>query len=223
MYLIKNIIIGGLITICFFSCNTTPKKRADIVNEEIERITDPSSIFDGVSLDGWKISNFVSPGPVYVNKGEILLERGEGCTGITWTGIYPVTDYQLSLDAKRIDGHDFFCGLTFPVNDEFCSLIVGGWGGSLVGLSCIDNRDASSNETTTWMSFTKDQWYHITVEVSKEKIKAMVDDQVVIDFSIDNHHLSIRPEVSNSIPLGIASWNTAALLKNIRLIKNPVS
>ena len=220
MFLIKKIIFAAIVAVFLFSCNTTSKKRVDIVKEEFETITDPSYIFNGVSLDGWEIANFLSPGIVYVAKGEILIEKGEGCTGITWTGTYPVMDYQLSLDAKRIDGHDFFCGLTFPVNDDFCSLIVGGWGGSLVGLSCIDNRDASSNETSTWMNFKEDQWYHITVEVSKEKIKAMVDDKVVIDFSTKNHYLSIRPEVSNNIPLGIASWNTTASLKNIRLVNN---
>ena len=219
MYLIKNIIIGGIIAIFFFSCNPKLKKRTDTTEEVIEKITDPSYIFDGVSLDGWKITNFALPGPVYVTKGEMLLEMGDGCTGITWTGVYPVMDYQLSLDAKRIDGYDFFCGLTFPVNDAFCSLIVGGWGGSLVGLSCIDKRDASNNETTNWMNFKENQWYHITIEVSKGKIKAMIDDQVVIDFSTDNHYLSIRPEVSDNIPLGIASWNTTAALKNIRLVR----
>jgi hypothetical protein len=145
------------------------------------------------------------------------MEMGDGCTGITWTETPPEMEYQLSLDAKRIAGSDFFCGLTFPVNEYFCTLIVGGWGGSLVGLSCIDGRDASDNETTGWMNFKNDQWYHITVEVSKGKIKAKIDEQLVIDFTIGNHSLSVRSEVLNNIPLGIATWHTTAALKNIRM------
>jgi hypothetical protein len=44
-----------------------------------------------------------------------------------------------------------------------------------------------------------------------------VDDQVLVDFAISNKELSIRPEVELSKPFGIASWNTTAALKNIRL------
>ena len=219
MCLIKNIIICGIATVILLACNAKPEKTIENAKEVIEKITDPSFIFDGVSLDDWEIPNFVLPGRVYVSKGEIILERGDGCTGITWGGSPPVMDFQLSLDAKRIEGNDFFCGLTFPVNDEFCTLIVGGWGGSLVGLSCIDRVDASGNETTGWTRFENNQWYHITLEVSNGKIKVMIDEQVVINFTTGNHYMSVRPEVFNSIPLGIASWNTTASLKNIRLVK----
>ena len=37
-------------------------------------------------------------------------------------------DYELRLEAKRVEGGDFFCGLTFPVGKEYCTLILGGWG-----------------------------------------------------------------------------------------------
>lgn len=44
---------------------------------------------------------------------------------------------------------EFFCGLTVPVRTgtECVSLIVGGWGGSLVGISSIDGLDASETST----------------------------------------------------------------------------
>jgi len=219
MNVFKILIVSGIMAFSLLSCNSKQEKRTDQTDDIIEKITDPSYLFDGVSLDGWEITKFILPGQVYVSKGEIVLEMGDGCTGITWTGTTPEMDYQLSLDAMRIAGSDFFCGLTFPVNDFFCSLIVGGWGGALVGLSCIDHRDASDNETTGWMNFTDNQWYHITLEVSGGKIKAMIDEQPVIDFTIGNHDLSVRPEVASNIPLGFASWHTTAALKNIRLIR----
>jgi len=215
----KYIITGGIIAFQLLSCIIKQGGKTDIKEEEIETNVSPSSIFDGVSLDGWEITNFVLPGLVYVSRGEILLEMGDGCTGITLIETPPEMEYQLSLDAKRVAGNDFFCGLTFPVNDYFCSLIVGGWGGSLVGLSCIDRKDASDNETTSWMTFNDNQWYHITVEVSNGKIKAVIDEQTVIDFTIGNHYLSVRPEVLKNIPLGIATWHTTAAIKNIRLEK----
>ena len=61
---------------------------------------------------------------------------------------FPKVDYEVNLDAKRVAGNDFFCGITFPVGKRFCSLIVGGWGGATVGLSSIDGKDAAENETT---------------------------------------------------------------------------
>ena len=220
MYLYRNIIIIAITVFSLISCLSKTEKQTDKTADVFEKITDLSYLFDGVSLEGWEITDFALPGDVYVKKGELILERGDGCTGITWKGtLLPVMDYQLSLDAKRIAGFDFFCGLTFPVEDEFCSLIVGGWAGSIVGISCIDGIDASENETTMQMYFEDNRWYHIMVEVSEGKIKAMIDDQVVVDFTKGNHWLSVRAEVQQNIPLGIASWHTTAALKNIRLEK----
>jgi hypothetical protein len=217
MYIFRNIIIIAISVFFLIACHSKTDKQSDNTADTVVKNTDPSYLFDGVSLEGWEITNFLLQGAVYVKEGEIILEIGDGCTGITWKGAHPVMDYRLSLDAKRVAGFDFFCGLTFPVEDEFCSLIVGGWAGSVIGISCIDGVDASDNETTKQMYFEDNRWYHITVEVSGGKIKAMVDDQVVVDFTKGNHWLSVRPEVQQNIPIGIASWHTAAALKNIRL------
>jgi len=47
-------------------------------------------LFDGKSLDGWQITNFGTQGTVQVIEGEIVLGMGDGCTGITWNGNFPV-------------------------------------------------------------------------------------------------------------------------------------
>ena len=46
-------------------------------------------------------------------------------TGITYTNPLPRTDYEVTLEAMRVEGSDFFCGLTFPVGSNSCSLVVG--------------------------------------------------------------------------------------------------
>src|SRR6187397_1050193 len=99
----------------------------------------PTPLFDGKSLDGWKITPFGGEGEVTVKDGAIVMEMGNDMTGITWTKPFPKMDYEVSLEAMRVAGGDFFCGLTFPVNDKPCSLIIGGWGGGTVGLSSIDD------------------------------------------------------------------------------------
>jgi hypothetical protein len=178
---------------------------------------DSNSLFDNRSLNGWEITNFGPQGPVYVSGGTIILGMGDGCTGVTYKKAFPEMNYQITLDAKRVSGNDFFCGMTFPVGKFPCTLIVGGWGGSVVGLSSINGRDASENETTRIISFASDRWYHISLRVTTDSIIALIDSSRVIDFGIDKKRLSIRPEVELSRPFGIASWKTTAAIRNIRL------
>jgi hypothetical protein len=127
--------------------------------------------------------------------------------------------YEISLDAKRVAGSDFFCGLTFPVGTNYLSFIVGGWGGGVVGLSSVDGMNASENETTSYMNFVNGRWHHIRIRVEPEKIQAWIDEDRVVDLETTGKSFSIRIEMEASKPLGIATWNTAAALKNIQLRK----
>lgn len=179
--------------------------------------TDSTYMFDGKTLDGWEITNFGPQGPVYISGNEIILGMGEGCTGITYKKDFPEINYKVTLEAKRVSGNDFFCGITFPVGKDPCTLIIGGWGGTVVGLSSIDKKDASENETTKLMRFESDRWYKICLMVQGDTIKALIDDEVVVDFAVGNKMLSIRPEVELSKPFGITSWYTTAALRNIKL------
>jgi hypothetical protein len=142
---------------------------------------------------------------------------GDGGTGITWKGDFPRQDYMVTLEAMRQEGNDFFCGMTFPVGKKPCTLIVGGWGGMVVGLSSIDGMDASENETMTLKNFDKGRWYRIILRVTEQTIEAWIDNEKVVDFTIGDSALSIRPEVELSKPFGIASWRTTAAIRNIRL------
>lgn len=203
----------------FFICCSGNKNVQNQVSDPVIEKKDSTFLFDGKSLDGWQITNFGPQGPVYVSGDGVVLGMGDGCTGITWEKDFPVINYKVTLDAMRVAGNDFFCGITFPVGKDHCSLIVGGWGGTTVGLSSIDGNDAAENSTTMLMKFEKKQWYHISLIVTESKIEAMIDSVKVVDFSTGKNKLSIRPEVELSKPFGIASWNTTATLRNIRLEK----
>lgn len=211
-----NRVIIILIVLSFISCKGRHKEMNYRQSENAET-SDSTLIFDGKSLQGWEITNFGPQGPVYISGGEIILGMGDGCTGITWKRDFPTINYEVSLDAMRVSGNDFFCGMTFPVGKVPCTLIVGGWGGTTVGLSSIDGMDASENSTTILMKFEKNLWYHICLTVTETKIMATIDSVMVIDFTTGNKRLSIRPEVELSKPFGIASWRTTAALRNIRV------
>lgn len=176
------------------------------------------TLFDGRSLTNWKATNFGGEGRVYAADGQLILERGVTLTGVTWTGgTLPKISYEIALQAMKVEGNDFFCGLTFPVGDSYCSLIVGGWGGTVVGLSSLDGIDASENDTSRTMTFDTGRWYDIRVKVTASKIQAWIDNKEVVSVSIEGREVSIRPEMGPSVPLGIATWKTKAALRNLRM------
>ena len=110
---------------------------------EHKELTEPSAtapvrwpewktLFDGNTLMGWKVTDFAGHGDVRVENGKLILAMGAALTGINWTNPLPRMNYEIALEAMKVDGSDFFCGLTFPVGETYCSFIVGGWGGGVV-------------------------------------------------------------------------------------------
>ncbi|HEV3137232.1 MAG TPA: DUF1080 domain-containing protein [Pirellulales bacterium] len=175
------------------------------------------SMFDGKSLQGWKKTAFGGEAEVTVQDAQLVIAMGSPMSGITWTAEFPKIEYEISLEAMRVTGSDFFCGLTFPVGDSPCSFIVGGWGGGVVGLSSIDGSDASENETTKYQEFKNGEWHAIRVRVSKDKIEAWLDKKQMVDLPTKDRRISIRPEVELSRPLGISTYATTAALRDIKV------
>lgn len=175
------------------------------------------SLFDGKTLKGWKKTNFGGQGDVSVKDGAIVMGFGTDLTGIHTERKLPKIDYEVEVEAQRVDGTDFFCGLTFPVKKDPCSLIIGGWGGGVCGLSSIDDMDASENATTTYMPFKNKKWYKIRLKVTEEKIEAWIDGKQIVDQKLKGKKIGIRFEVEPSKPFGFACWQTSAALKNIRI------
>lgn len=175
------------------------------------------SLFDGETLNGWELTMFGGEGEVRVEHGKLVLGQGGDLTGVHTHRTIPKINYEVELDAMRVEGYDFFCGLTFPVREDHCSLIVGGWSGGVSGLSCLDWQDASENETTTYQPFETGRWYHIRLQVMPERIKAWIDDKEIVDVDISDKKITVRNEVEPSKPFGFASWRTTAALRNIRI------
>ena len=118
----------------------------------------------------------------------------------------------------KLEGSDFFCGLTFPVGKSACTLIVGGWGGMVVGLSNVDGADASENETSAGMEFKRDRWYRIRLRVTDEKIEAWIDQEQLVNLETKGKFIGLRHgDINLSLPLGIATYETKAAIRDIRL------
>ena len=175
-------------------------------------------MFDGKTLTGWKAPAFSGQGEVEVKDGQMILGIGSDITGMNYTGDLLKMNYEVSLEASRQQGSDFFCGLTLPYGDKCCTVVIGGWGGALVGLSSINGDDASENETTKFMKFETGKWYRIRVKMTPQKIEAWVDDDQMVNVETEGKKIDMRPgEIELSKPFGIATFRTRSALRDIKV------
>lgn len=155
----------------------------------------------------------------FPENGAMRLGWGETLSAVKWTGAPIKPPFELELEARRIDGTDFFCGITFPAreNGDCLTWIAGGWGGSLIGLSSIDGKDASENETMSHHSFEKERWYRLRLKCGPDRIEAWIDGERVIDFPTAGRTLGLRPGlIDQCAPFGLATWQTTGEFRGLR-------
>jgi hypothetical protein len=175
-------------------------------------------LFDGKGLDGWKKTDFSRAGEVKVEDGIIVMTAGKSMTGITSTRQdLPRSNYELSYEAIRSGGTDFFAAATFPVGNSYLTFVNGGWGGNVTGLSSLDGSDASENETGTSFKYRDKTWYKFRVRVTDGVIRCWIDDKKVVDIDLEGHHIGTRVESHASKPLGFATWETSGGVRNIEI------
>jgi hypothetical protein len=180
-------------------------------------------IFNGKNLDNWTVPSFGGDGEVSVKDGELTIGQGAMATGIKYEKVFPKLDYEIRYEAKRTQGCDFFAALTFPVGDNCCTFINGGWGGGTTGLSCVDGMDASENETTAAFSFRDNDWYKFRVRVTGKFIKVWItetkkgktQETLEIDLETKDKKISLRDETTQYKPLGFCTWVSEGVLRNI--------
>lgn len=228
-FLFKKAFIGifllSLMSMLFLSmsCHNEKKAAAGSSSENVLNLADfeETSLFDGKSMGQWKITDFAGKGDVIIEDGVLHLKRGNDMTGVTWSGPVIRMDYEISLQAMRVEGSDFFCALTFPVDSNSCSLVLGGWGGTTCGISNLDYYDAANNDTTSVYSFENSVWYNVKVEVRPNRLKAWVDGEQIVNVGITGRRIDTRFEVDMCKPLGIATWQTYGAIRNIKVKKLP--
>lgn len=176
----------------------------------------------------WKASDIPEEGKVRftpdwrLHEGEIELEPGQPMTGVVldaskWTSArMPVTRYSIEYEAMRVEGNDFFGTVTFPVNDAHVSLVVGGWGGTLVGISSIDDMDASENTTRGNAYFENNRWHQVRIEVRDDGIQAWINHKLFVNVSTKGHKLSLRAgDIEKCAPFGFATYATHARIRDV--------
>lgn len=170
-------------------------------------------------VGSWETIRYGGEGEVEIENNRIVIGSGDPMTGVRWKGEVLKENYEIEMEAQRKDGFDFFCGLTFPIGDAHASFICGGWGGGVVGLSSINDMDASSNETSQFKQFENGKWYKIRVRVTAKKVECFIDDAEMVSVDREDRLFSTRFEMDSSTPLGMAAYQCVAEYRNIRFRK----
>lgn len=177
--------------------------------------------WEGRALKHWKIVDqfvFKRHGAVRIENGAISLGKGDPGTAVVWNGpAPPVNGYEIRFEGRRTAGDDFFCGLTFPIDKSHCTLIVGGWGGSVTGLSNVDDYPAVENETTNAVEIVENRWHKLRLRVASTAVQAWFDDTKIVDLDPREKRFGVWWEQEPVRPLGFATWNTAAEYRGLRL------
>jgi len=146
----------------------------------------------------------------------------------------PQINYEIELQARKVSGSDFFCALTFPVGkverikqagelsyvNQCATLIIGGWGGGVTGISCLDGLDASENSSTKYRAFQRNRWYAIRLRVTKASIEAWINGGKIVDENIHERQISLRlGDIDHCAPWGIATYQSEGHFRAITLRK----
>ncbi len=180
----------------------------------------PRSLFDGKTLDGWKTADYAGAGALRVEDGTLVIPAGKPMTGVVCTHEdLPVTDYELTYEAMRIEGGDFFAAATFPVGESHATFVNGGWGGSITGISSLNGADASENQTGRFFKYEDKTWYQFRVRVTAAAIHCAIDGKKVV--ALDHRGLQVGTRIESRAcrPLGFATYRTAGALRKVGVRK----
>jgi len=179
------------------------------------------SLLESPNAAQWQQAGIPEEGKIQVENSELTLTAGLPMTGAKWIGWnadLPGTNYAVTFEAMRVEGDDIFGMVTFPVgsHDSHATFVIGGWGGTVTGISSINFKDANENQTRGEQRFENNRWYRVRIEVRPDDIRAWVDDRIVVNATIKGKQITLRPGfIDHCLPFGFATWNTAAKVRRV--------
>jgi len=182
---------------------------------------EPVQLFNGRDLTGWKTADLFEGGKVAVlPDGAVECDFGNPMTGIAYTNTPPRMNYELSLQAVRVQGSDFFVALTLPIETNYCTIIIGGWGGGLCGISSVDYLDASENQWSENITLENERWYTLRVRVTPGVLQVFLDETLYtarVEGPPSRFSLRSGSDIDKTGPLGLATYRTKARWRHFTL------
>ena len=174
-------------------------------------------LFDGEDLSSWKAGVFGEFAEFERVEDGVVIPQGVPLAGLTYQGAPPAPPFEAEFDVTKEYGADFFLAVTFPVRGEHLTLVLGGWGGVVCGLSCLDGEDASGNDTRTLRNFPDGTRYRVSLSVTDDRVQVGLDGEPLIDADLTGRELELRPEVDPSVPFGVATFATQTVLHGVKV------
>ena len=182
---------------------------------------EPVQLVNGRDLTGWKTADLFEGGKVAVlPDGAVECDFGNPMTGIAYTNTPPRMNYELSLQAVRVQGSDFFVALTLPIETNYCTIIIGGWGGGLCGISSVDYLDASENQWSENITLENERWYTLRVRVTPGVLQVFLDETLYtarVEGPPSRFSLRSGSDIDKTGPLGLATYRTKARWRHFTL------
>lgn len=160
---------------------------------------------------------FKEHGKVSLQDGVLQLASGTPGTGVVANFQVPRNEYEISFEVRRTEGQDFFCGMTFPFDEQQATLILGGWGGKTVGISNVNRFSAIENSTSRTVEFEDQRWYKVRLVVTPDAIECFLDDKSLFWLDPLDKKFETWWEQRPMEPLGFASWKSTGEIRKLRL------
>ncbi len=182
------------------------------------------SLLESGQTTAWQQAGIPDEGVISIKDGELTLRAGQPMTGAkfaNWTAAgMPDTNYAISYETMRVEGRDIFGMCTFPVgsHQSHATFVIGGWGGTVTGISSIEFLDASENQTRAEQVFENNLWYRVRIEVRPDDLRAWINDRPVVNASIKGKKVTLRHgDIDRCIPFGFATWNTTGKVRRVEV------
>lgn len=172
----------------------------------------------------WQMIDFGFNSEPTATAQALVIPSSERVSGLSFNGDLDALlgqsrdHYEIALQARRTWGNDLFLGLTFPLGrQDAASLVLGGWGGGICGLSDADGQSANANPYKSIRNFENGRWYKVRLRVTPSQVQAWLDGEAL--FTVERaqvKHFSVRSEVEPTAPLGLFTFATSAEIKDVR-------
>ena len=153
---------------------------------------------------------FVPTGVWWVDGKEIAQEQKADSGCWLWVGETGWTDYDLEVEAQRVEGGDGF-GIGFRIADRENLLMAnfGGWSNRQHGVEVTTEGDLK----VLWSkvgppNIETGRWYRVRVQARGNRFKVLLDDKEVLSFTETGHPRGA---------VGLRSWNTANRFRNLKV------